>query len=367
MANSTKLKILIVRLGAMGDVTHVLPSLRLLRTTFPSSEISWAVEEEFAPILEANLDLDKIISLPRKRWQRNILKMGKVLLTIKSAFSFFKNLRQKNYDLVIDFHGNLRSGLFVKLMKGNLKIGFRDSKEFNHIFLNRRISTPKGVHKIEKNLSLIQTFLSLPPSPPPIPQIPIDKKSRVFVENWLVTLPPKKPLIVFHPGVSHYGRIKQWRVENYLRLMEMLESDCDPLMILSFGPQESESVKFFKSSNFVYPLPRLFSLKELMALLSKADLVISCDTGPLHLATALMKPLVGIYGPKSPKIYGPYFSGSVASSQSCSCVPCNLRVCPHKKEISPCMDDLSPEDVYERVKKELELNKRRKLWLGSAL
>ncbi len=110
-------KILIIRLSAIGDVVHVLPALRLLRAHFPESKIAWLVEDKASDILTGHPDIDDVIVFPRKKWQREILKINKTLNTLSDILSFYKKLRRGHYDLIIDFQGNLKSGIMNLITK----------------------------------------------------------------------------------------------------------------------------------------------------------------------------------------------------------------------------------------------------------
>ena len=94
-------KILIVRLSAIGDVVHVLPALRSLRSNFPDSKITWLVEDKASDILAGHPDIDEVITFPRRKWRRNILKINKITNTMYEVFSFYKKLRKDFYDSVI--------------------------------------------------------------------------------------------------------------------------------------------------------------------------------------------------------------------------------------------------------------------------
>ena len=106
-------KILIIRLSAIGDVVDVLPALRCLRSNFPESRISWLVEDRASAILSAHPDLNDVIVFPRKKWQREILKVNRAISTLSDIISFYRKLHDEHYDLVLDFQGNLKSGIMT--------------------------------------------------------------------------------------------------------------------------------------------------------------------------------------------------------------------------------------------------------------
>ncbi|RME04796.1 MAG: lipopolysaccharide heptosyltransferase family protein [Planctomycetota bacterium] len=354
MSKRRSLRILMIRLGAMGDVVHALPSLQKLREFFPESELDWVVEEEWSPLLEGHPALSHLIVLPRKRWQKSWRR--RPLSTLWQVWDFLKRYRRKKYDVVLDLHGNLRSGVMALLARSKAKFGFwrKASKEGNHRFL-REVPVPLHVHKIEKNLYLLQRVFGLPFSPPSCATFPPFPPLGVEILRWWSSIP--QPRIFLHPMVSRYGQIKQWPLPFFARLAELLSLKLNAGVILGYGPGEKKQLEELRSliQVEVFPLPRLLSLPELVQLLARVDFFVGCDTGNLHIASALGVPALGLYGPKSVDIYGPYYPNAEALfSSSRPCLPCNLRLCPYGRNISPCMEELTPELVFAHIQRRLE-------------
>ena len=150
-------KILIIKLSAIGDVIHTLPALNLLHHLCPTADITWLVEEEAAPLLEGYPFISSMIISKRKRWFLQLKRPSLWISTLEEICSFFKEIRSKNYDLIIDFQGLLKSGILVFLCRGARKAGFDRTRELSYLFLNERY--PAGTaerHAVEKNVSLVK-------------------------------------------------------------------------------------------------------------------------------------------------------------------------------------------------------------------
>ncbi len=344
-------KILNVRLSAIGDVVHVLPALRSLRANFPDSKITWLVEDKASDILKGHPDIDEVITFPRRKWQRNILKINKITNTVFEIFSFYKKLRKDRYDIVIDFQGNLKSGVMTIMTGSENRIGFEKGycKEFNYLFTKYRISPPgKRMHKIDKNLALlggldIETTFHRP-------ELPVSRADEEHVSNFFDTnVNDSLPIIIVHPCASRFGSYKQWPVSNYALLADKILESYVANVIFSWGPGEidvvNEIVRNMKHKVLVACETK--SIKQLIELIRRADLFIGGDTGPLHIASILGIPTVGIYGPKDPVIYGPYNGKAVVVRKELWCSPCKKRTCPDPE----CMTSILPEDVFQAVNK----------------
>jgi lipopolysaccharide heptosyltransferase I len=344
-------KILIVRLSAIGDVVHVLPALRSLRSNFPDSKITWLVEDKASDILNDHPDIDEVITFPRRKWQRNILKISKITNTVSEIFSFYKKLRKDRYDVVIDFQGNLKSGVMTIVTGSKNRIGFEKGycKEFNYLFTTHRISPPhKRMHKIDKDLALlrgldIETSFHRP-------ELPVSKADEKYISKFLRTnINDSLPIIVVQPCTSRFGSYKQWPVSNYALLADKILESYEANVIFSWGPGEIKVVKKIvrNMKHKALVACKTKSIKQLIELIRRADLFIGGDTGPLHIASILDIPTVGIYGPKDPVIYGPYNSKAVVVRKELWCSPCKKRTCPDPE----CMTSILPEDVFHAVNK----------------
>jgi len=343
--------ILIIRLSAIGDVINVLPALRRLRAQFPGSRITWLVEDRASEILRDHPDVDEVIIYPRKKWQSGILKVNKSFNVISESLSFYKKLRKNHYDLVIDFQGNLKSAVMNFITGSGNRLGFGRGycKEFNYLSTQHH-AYPAGqkIHRIEKNLSLLKeldietSFLQ--------PELPVSKDDEEYISNFIdKKADPSLPIIIIHPGTSKFGSFKQWSAENYTLLADMIQDKYDANLILTWGPGELDVVNEIVGSvkHKALPACETKSIKQLTALIKRATLFIGGDTGPLHIASIMGIPVVGIYGPKDPSIYGPYDGTAIVIKNDVPCSPCTKRTCGDPI----CMSSIQPEDVFGGVEK----------------
>lgn len=343
-------RILIVRLSALGDVIHVLPALAALRSTFPEAKITWVSERSGASLIDGHPDLERVVVLERKGWARDLarpLRWPRILGEVRSTLG---ELRQDRFDLAIDFQGNLRSGLVTRLSGAKLRLGFhrRDAREGSWLFTNLRIEPAKDrLHKVDRNLELIRALGFRGDAP--LPSVPIPESDREWASG-VVKAPRDGPVLVLHPGTSLFGRFKQWTSQGYATVADRAARELGARVIISRGPGDEriiDAILGHVSSpvEAVGPLP----LQRFAALVSRADLLIGSDSGPLHLAAATGTPVLGLYGPKDPRVYGPRGPRARWIRSAVPCSPCPLRRCDHRV----CMTSLSAQDVFRMVQETL--------------
>lgn len=359
-------KLLIVRLSAVGDVVHVLPALRTLRKSYPSAHIAWLVEDKAEGILRSHPDLDEIIVFPKKRWITGLKNPFTFLQTVAEIVSFITELRRHCFDLAVDFQGNFKSGIMTFLTGTPLRVGFARGycKEGNFLFTNRWVVPPSNrLHKIEKNLSLLEE-LGLRPMVGasalggPVP-LQISKEDEEYIASSFravqLNAPTEsanksadKPLVVIHAGTSDFGAYKRWPAASYAQLGDRLVEELNAHVVFTWGPSELEMVKEIISTmkHPALPAPKTETLGQLVALIRRADLFISGDTGPMHIASILGVPQVAIFGPKDPAIYGPYQKNAIVVRRELNCSPCTKRTCDNPI----CITSITAEEVFEAAK-----------------
>ncbi|MFA5794513.1 MAG: glycosyltransferase family 9 protein [Candidatus Brocadiia bacterium] len=332
-------KILIIRLSAVGDVINTLPALRLLRKHYPNAHIGWAVEERAREILAGDLDINELIVFRRTR---HALSPGNIFSAVPA---FIKALRHTDYDLALDFQGNLKSGLVSYLSRAKQRIGFAPpaSKEYNYLFNNQTVPLPEQrINRIQKNLYLLRAIGIYETGLPKEPIINIENLIRVNSCPFVV---PDR-VVVLHPGTSAFGAYKRWSSDRYAQLADRLINELKCQVLLSWGPGEKELVDGIAAmaKNKPIILDYSLTLKQLAMLLSKATLFIGSDSAPLHLANILRRPLIGLYGPKDPVVYGPWpaRADAIIVRKELDCSPCTKRSCDAPK----CMDAIIVDDVF---------------------
>ena len=350
-------KILIVRTSALGDIVHVLPSLAALRELYPRAKISWFLEPAGAGLLQGHPDLERLFVFDRARWKREWRRPPAWPRLAGHLAEVVGAMRTEEFDLVIDFQCNVRSGLATLLSGGKRRLGFAraDCPEWGgRLYTNRKAPRcPRGLHKVEKNLWLIRA-LGWEGSAPPRPTLPIADGRRRWARSAVDALPGSGPVLLVHPAVSRFGEFKRWGEERYRELLQRARSEIGARAIVSWGPGERDLAERIGEGTIA---PQTSSPQDLAALIAASDVVVASDTGALHIAAALDVPAVGLYGPKDPNVYGPYpvegcLNRSVRSGVPCS--PCRLRRCEHRI----CMTTLAPESVLAAIRDVLSLGAR---------
>jgi lipopolysaccharide heptosyltransferase I len=353
-AGPTPQKILIVKLSAIGDLVQTLPMLAALRRSFPKAEIDWLVEEDAAGLLVSCPGLDNVIVSRRKSWQKEIREKGKFWSTLKGIHTFIKNLRKKEYDWIIDIHGILKSGLLVAVTRGRKKIGYRATSgiadEGSYFFTNERYK-PLSIeaHALERYLDLVAQ-LGVPiagiPFELPLTQTALEGARKHLEESGFL----HHPLVILHPMAK--WETKQWPMGNFAKLADRLVEQ-GAKVVMTGSIEDAEAVELIlrkrKSPSGVLNLAGKIGLGELAALFSLSDLVITPDTGPMHLAVAVKAPVVALFGPTAPWRTGPYGNGHRVLRKELSCSPCFRKRCATRE----CMKQITVEEVLKATEEKL--------------
>ncbi len=340
------MNILIVKLSSIGDVIHTLPSLAALRKLYPEAHISWVIEEAALDIIKDNPYLDRIIISRRKRWISNLIKREQVSKTIKEMMSFIKLLRDRRYDIVIDFMGLFKSSLIVLLSGGKRKLGYNSMQELSGFFLNEKIYEDMDKHAVDRYLDFL-IYLGADITEPEF-LIPIKKGDEEHIENLLRSnnVLMKEQFIVVSP-MSFAGQTRLWEDDKFAMLCDRISFDLN-IKIIFTGDKKDGIIKNIQS---MMALPSVnlgghTNLKELAYLYKLAVLVISPDSGPMHIAAAVGTPVIALFGPSDPKRTGPYGKGHIVVQKEMPCIPCFLKKCDTKR----CMKEIGVDEVFEAVK-----------------
>ena len=149
------MNILIVKLSAIGDVIHTLPSLAALRKLYPEANITWVIEDASSDLISDHPYLDRVIVSHRKQWISD-LKKGRITKPIREIRAFIDDLRKQPYDLVIDFHGLIKSAVIVLLSSGKRKLGYDSMQELSGLFLNEKIPEDMNKHAVDRYLDFLR-------------------------------------------------------------------------------------------------------------------------------------------------------------------------------------------------------------------
>jgi heptosyltransferase I len=306
----SKFRLLVVRLGAMGDILHALPAVTALRMSHPSWVIDWVLEPKWSPLLASpeacgrdtvaaspsQPVVDSLHLAPAKDWGRSPLARQ----TRQQLSSLRRALRASDYDSVIDFQGAVRSAALGR-MAGCRLIGEAEPREWLARWLYTERVATRGVHVIEQDVELASSVAG-DALQPIRPWLPFDGKADAWVCRLLASR-IARPAVLINPGAG-WGA-KRWPAERYAEVAQgLIRRGCS--VFVNAGPGEEPIVDVLLNATSGEAVPLSPSLDNLIALTRRVALVIAGDTGPLHLACALGRPVVGIYGPTDPRRNGPF-------------------------------------------------------------
>lgn len=305
------MRILIVRLSAMGDIIHAMPAIAGVRRQFPEARVDWAIEERWLPLLTARnageITCDTSLSAEQplvdcihpvhmRRWRQSPFSAA----TQQEIRALRSRLREIDYDHAIDLQGAIRSAMLAKSSGAKVRAGALHPREFPaRWWYNVQAHTPAR-HVIGQAAEIVSAALGrhIAPEAPPFPQ---STDAELWVDQVLHNIPP--PFAIINPGAG-WGA-KRWPVERYATLVRNLGTHGIRSLV-NAGPGEKGLGEAACGGNEKYARVIECTLQQLIALTRRAALFVGGDTGPLHLASALDIPVVAIFGPTDPARNGPY-------------------------------------------------------------
>jgi len=337
------LKILILKPSSLGDVVQALPVLRALKRHFPESQIYWWIEIGLAPLLEADPDLAGVVRFHRRRWA-SPWNWGELWHSVMWV-------RAQRFDWVIDFQCLARSATFAWLANGQLTVGLDSPREFARGFYDIIVSRPSFfTHATDWYLKVLQR-LGIPAGHvdewiPPRSEIAaeIRRKWPENGERW----------IAVQPGARWPN--KRWPIEFFSRVLRDLAAQDPRLHFAILGSRDDRLLGEALAqvdAHRCLDLTGKTSLLELVEWIRRSELMITNDTGPMHIAAAVHKPLVAVFGPTEPRRTGPYGQMEDVLQVNLSCVPCLKPRCRYFKPLE-CLRALSPDHVVQAALQRLE-------------
>ena len=287
------MKVLIVKLGSIGDIVHTLPALAALRAAQPQAEISWVVERRSAEILRDNPLLDRLIEVDTKALRRGLMS-GE---TLRAPRQQLRRLRASAFDVALDFQGLLKSASIARLSGAQRVFGYSRAglrEPASSLLLSKRIDVPVNVHVIRKALLLLEGALGIPA--PENLSFPINVTNDQEREARNIAAETGGKYAILNPGGG--WPTKLWSVERFGKLADRLWSSYGISSLVTYGPGEleiAESVR--RSSVSGKAMPVSPSLKSFYSLARGASVYVGGDTGPTHIAVAAGTPIVGLFGP----------------------------------------------------------------------
>ena len=329
-------RILIIKLRAIGDVLLATVVIKNLRLAFPDAEIDFLTESPSHDVIAGNPYLTTTLVYDK-------VKM--------SGPELIRLVRGRSYDLVIDLFGNPRTALVTRASGARYRVGF-DFRWRRHAY--NIIAHPRGsqVHNTQFNLDALAAIgveiqdRNL--------YFPLASEDLAHADEWLARAELSERFLVgVNPGGGWYT--KRWGLDKYAELCDRVGDAYGAAIVLTWGPGQREDVEAIQSKMHHTPfIPPATTLRELGAILKRCSIVISNDSGPMHIAAAVGTPVLGIYGPTNPVLQGPYGAQHLTISKAeLDCLGCNLTKCPIGHA---CMLGLSVDTVMDGVGRLLAKN-----------
>ncbi len=339
-------EILVVRLTSLGDVLMSLPAVKALKETSPGTVITWLVEGSVAELLYFQDFVDHVIQFPRNLIMQS-LNRGRFLQALRQLRTFLLKLREKKYDVIVDFHGIMKSALLDYGARADKRIGFGRmfAKEGSWLAYDERIDgAEKGLHKVERNM-LLARHLGVNGS---IPQVVLacPPNAETYVNRMLADHHIEPPIIALFPFSSKGSTFKRWELANYAALLRLMREAIPATVLILWGPGEEEEARQLRDmAGAGVLLPENLGVAQLCALLKKATMYVGGDTGVMHLAAFAGIPVLAIFGPTDPRINAPFGPMHRIVRQELSCSPCRDKQCAERT----CLRSITPGEVLEEA------------------
>jgi len=337
--------LLIVKMSSIGDVVHALPVAPALRRRYPQARISWAVEQWVAPLLAGHPAVDHVIELPPMQWRRAGRSWWR-------AFARgLRDLRAQAYDATLDLQGLLKSAVVTLLSGAPVRVGMHGQREGAWLASRSIPHPPQPLHVVDDYLRCAG-FLGAAPTPVSfglaVHPAAAESVAMAMTETGI---PLDRPLIVINPSASTLS--KTWPVERWAAVACALAADGAVVLV---GGREATARHAAVHRQASGRLGRLYdftgrtTLAELVALLDRCALHIAPDTGSAHIAAALGKPVVGLYGPTLPWRKAPYGQGDLVVRHDDSCGRACPRLCLRGRR---CLQAARPTELIEQARRVL--------------
>jgi len=295
-------KLLIVKLGSLGDIIHTIPAQQRLAQHFPQAQIHWLTEPPYDTLLDHIPGISRVWLADTKKWRRK-------LSSLPDSIQLIRALRQQHFEAALDFQGLVKSALLAKLSGAKRVIGFvaHQSREpASGYFYSETVVGDDGSrpHVVEINLHLARSLGCSKNGASPLIPLEIPSEAFDYVDDQLGKNNIDKPILV-NPGAGWVTKL--WPLRNYAQLLLRIHQELGHRIVLTYGPGEEDLVHEIQAVTAPHPIAAFpTTFLQLAALCRRSRLLIAGDTGPLHLAVALGTPTVAIMGPTSPWRNGPF-------------------------------------------------------------
>ncbi len=369
-------RILLIKPSALGDVVHTIPVLVKLRARYPRARIDWLITPENAEVVRCHPALTNVVLFAR----RDFSKRGRRWRALTAFFDLLKQIRRAKYDLIIDMHGQVRSAFFALISGARVRIGFdrpvkrtltvsaehdlknvpshgwRGAREGSWLAYTHRIAIPTlDVHAIDRYL-WVGELLGFDSNPADLtihlPAEAVSKVQRLLEEHGV---PADMPLVVLVPGTI--WETKHWTIEGFAGVAREFLRDGFAVALAGTRRDQQRCRQIAAAAPGACDLSGKTTPAELAALIRRAEVAVTNDSGSMHVAASLDKPMVSVFGPTNPVHIGPYERPESVVRVDLPCSPCNYRRLSQCPFDHACMKQVTSATVVERVEKILASKK----------
>jgi len=333
-------RILFIKPSSLGDIVHALPTLAALRQHYPQAHIAWLVKRQWADLLERVEGIDRV-------WA-----VGPGLAGWLSETS---RLRAERFDLAVDLQGLFRSALMARLAGCPVRIGFANGREGSPWFYSQQVAVPTSeMHAVDRYLLVADALGAARPATPQF-RFNISQVDREQVSDVLSRAGVRAGSPWIAMNVSARWPTKRWPAESFAAVADRLHQEGAGPVVLIGGADDradAQAMKALVKTSSIIDITGLTPLGLLPALLQAASVLVTNDSGPMHVAAAVGTPVVALFGPTSPVLTGPYGTRHRVLTHQIPCSPCFSRRCRHSVD-RECLTGIAPAQVVEAVRSRL--------------
>jgi len=330
-------RLLVIKPSSLGDIVHALPALAALRRNWAETSIDWLVKKEWAGLLHEHPMLETVLLFPE---------------SIREWWGLRQQFDRRRYDMTIDLQGLLRSGIASLMTGSRTRIGFASGREGSPWFYTRAVRlSHRSIHAVDRNLDLVRQLGINKLGPVTFPLRSTAESSAWAEELWLKEGIASTDIVcVIHPAAR--WAIKRWPGENFAELADRLTTQSNLRIVFIAGKSQIDQVQQVvgRMHSTATNLAGQTTLAQLTALLRRAALLVSNDSGPMHLAAAIGTPVIGIFGPTDPEKVGPYGQAHGVIHKGYNCSGCTRHRC---RRGLPCLKAIGVNEVADLVERRL--------------
>lgn len=346
-------RLLFIKPSSLGDVCHAVASAWALKARWPGLHVTWLVNRTFEPLLKGVACVDETLSFDRARF-KGLLSLFRERSALRA---FVQSLRQGCFDVALDLQGLLRSGMFAWLSNAPVRLGFAKAREGSRLFYTHPVDTPAGPIHARDRYDALTAALGC--AKPPREDLDVGPAERSRLHELLSREGfSGERMVAVCPGARWES--KRWPPLQFARVLDELAGHGAGQPLIVGSPDMAEICREVAAAcKLARPVDLCgrTGLRELTALLDECELLLTCDSGPMHIAAAQGTPVVAVLGPTDPLRTGPYGQLDHVVSGECELMPCLKRHCPGLGD--KCMKDLDARRVIEKALALLNAGRRK--------